>query len=420
MYCRYCGEQIEDDSFFCRYCGKKVNGYQSVNHQFLNLFKGKRQQVEDNIYFEEQTYQQQILIESFSLNDFIKKNGEIKIEEELIDGCITKSLYFISKDGISIKVDYSKTIGDLDKKTIQKYSDLLFVNHFKGSIYVLDINNGSESEQNTKDINTGNSKIRIISKSESIGATIEIDGITRGKTPLFIDEVQSGVHIIKAKASFFEDYVEIVDIKNDSEISICVDFNKEPADLYVDLGLSVKWATCNLGAQVPFVSGDLYSWGEIKPKDTYCPDNYKFFQTTESFFGHKHKLTKYCNQKRFGFVDNKYELDIEDDAANVILGKDWRIPTKKEARELINNCIWKKIEIGEINGYQAISKINGKSIFIPFCKPGYEIEVSLQCCFWTSSRHVESDSDYASMATNDTMYNAYRYSGRPIRPVYTK
>ena len=96
MYCRYCGEQIEDDSIFCRYCGKKVNGYQSVNHQFLNLFKGKRQQVEDNIYFEEQTYQQQILIESFSLNDFIKKNGEIKIEEELIDGCITKSLYFIS------------------------------------------------------------------------------------------------------------------------------------------------------------------------------------------------------------------------------------------------------------------------------------------------------------------------------------
>ena len=72
MYCRYCGEQIEDDSIFCRYCGKKVNGYQSVNHQFLNLFKGKRQQVEDNIYFEEQTYQQQILIESFSLNDFIK------------------------------------------------------------------------------------------------------------------------------------------------------------------------------------------------------------------------------------------------------------------------------------------------------------------------------------------------------------
>lgn len=45
---------------------------------------------------------------------------------------------------------------------------------------------------------------------------------------------------------------------------------------YVDLGLSVKWATCNLGANAPEEFGDYYAWGETRPKETFTDENYKY------------------------------------------------------------------------------------------------------------------------------------------------
>ena len=91
-----------------------------------------------------------------------------------------------------------------------------------------------------------------------------------------------------------------------------------PANLdgYVDLGLpsGTLWATCNVGASAPEEYGDYFAWGETEPKDYYDWSTYKWCN------GNEETLTKYCDESSFGyngFVDNKTELDPEDDAACV-------------------------------------------------------------------------------------------------------
>ena len=79
-----------------------------------------------------------------------------------------------------------------------------------------------------------------------------------------------------------------------------------PENVYVDLGLSVMWATCNVGADKPEEPGDYYAWGEINTKKSYKESNYKWSK------GSDYKLTKYCSDKRNGyngFTDNKTVLE---------------------------------------------------------------------------------------------------------------
>lgn len=99
---------------------------------------------------------------------------------------------------------------------------------------------------------------------------------------------------------------------------------------YVDLGLSVKWATCNIGANNPSEFGDYFAWGENKSKSYFDWDNYKF--------GKSNSMSKYCNDPEWGVVDDKLGLELEDDAAHFNWGEAWRIPTNDEWGELIDNC----------------------------------------------------------------------------------
>ena len=122
---------------------------------------------------------------------------------------------------------------------------------------------------------------------------------------------------------------------------------------YVDLGLSVKWATCNVGAVSPEDYGDYFAWGETEPKDFYAWSTYKWCN------GSYDTLTKYCTDSKYGTVDNKTVLDLEDDAAHVNWGGDWRMPTKAEQDELYNNCTWEWTTQNGVNGYKVTSKING-------------------------------------------------------------
>ena len=105
----------------------------------------------------------------------------------------------------------------------------------------------------------------------------------------------------------------------------------------VDLGLSVKWATCNLGASSPEQPGDFYAWGETTPKAKFgSMEGYKWSYAEKSSYGDEILLfSKYNSQSNQGKVDNKSKLDIEDDAARAKLGGKWRMPTKKEFQELI-------------------------------------------------------------------------------------
>lgn len=134
---------------------------------------------------------------------------------------------------------------------------------------------------------------------------------------------------------------------------------------YVDLGLSVMWATCNVGADNPEEPGDFYAWGETSTKKEYKDSNYKWSK------GSDNKLTKYCSDKKDGyknFVDNKMVLDPEDDAAHVNWGAHWRMPTVEEWQELKDNCTWSFETLNGIKGFRVTSNKPGytdRSIFLP-------------------------------------------------------
>ena len=130
---------------------------------------------------------------------------------------------------------------------------------------------------------------------------------------------------------------------------------------YVDLGLSVKWATCNVGATTPEEYGDYFAWGETSTKTTYNWSTYKYCNGSDD------TMTKYCVDSNFGTVDNKTTLELTDDAAHVNWGGKWRMPTKAEQDELRNtsNCTWTWTTQNGVKGYKVTSKKNGNSIFLP-------------------------------------------------------
>lgn len=98
---------------------------------------------------------------------------------------------------------------------------------------------------------------------------------------------------------------------------------------YVDMGEAGIWAACNVGADSPTDYGDYFAWGETKPKDSYSWDNYKF--------GTEGKPTKYNKE------DELTILELEDDAAHVNMGGDWRMPTKEEITWMISLCNFQKM-----------------------------------------------------------------------------
>ena len=191
---------------------------------------------------------------------------------------------------------------------------------------------------------------------------------------------------------------------------------------YVDLGLSVKWATCNVGASKPEEFGDYFAWGEIQPKDYYDWSSYLWCN------GSLDTQTKYCVNSAFGLVDNKTTLDLSDDAAHANWGGSWRMPTLDELTELCNNCIWSITTKNNVTGYIVTSKSNGNSIFIPAA--GQYIKDSLKSSgksgnYWSCSLVAgidknSSQSYYIYYRIEDdfvAIYGNARYYGRSIRPV---
>lgn len=171
--------------------------------------------------------------------------------------------------------------------------------------------------------------------------------------------------------------------KTQFEFGEIKEFTTEPE--WVDLGLSAKWATCNVGASVPEEYGYYFAWGEVLPKDTYNWDNYKFCEGNDS------TLTKYCTLNDFGIVDNKEFLEPTDDAATIHWGNEWRIPTNVEWTELRTKCTWTWTTQNEVNGWTIKGK-NGNSIFLPASGYRYGNEVRFEGsygCYWSKSINKE-------------------------------
>ena len=124
----------------------------------------------------------------------------------------------------------------------------------------------------------------------------------------------------------------------------------------VDLGLSVKWASFNIGANSPEDYGDYFAWGETSPKETYTPDNYLWYESG-SWTSNNLVLTKYTSLPA--------TLTLEDDAAHVNWGGSWRMPTFTEQTELRTQCDWTYTSVNEVTGWRVSSRSNGNSIFLP-------------------------------------------------------
>ena len=188
---------------------------------------------------------------------------------------------------------------------------------------------------------------------------------------------------------------------------------------YVDLGLSVKWATCNVGAEKPEDYGDYFAWGETQPKEQYYWTTYKYCKGSSS------TLTKYCNNSSYGnggFTDTKTVLDTEDDAATVNWGGAWRMPTDEEMTELREQCKWTWTTQNGVNGHKIVGP-NGNSIFLPAA--GYMNGTSLSDVgswgyYWSSSLYAGNSyrAYYAFFYSGKVGRNySIRSNGQSVRPV---
>ncbi|MBR2153604.1 MAG: Ig-like domain-containing protein [Bacteroidaceae bacterium] len=163
---------------------------------------------------------------------------------------------------------------------------------------------------------------------------------------------------------------------------------------YVDLGLSVKWATMNVGANAPEEYGDYFAWGETNSKTDYSWENYKWCNGSET------TMTKYCTDSDYGTVDNRTTLELSDDAARANWGGTWRIPTHDEFTELRTKCTWEWTSLNGVNG-RKVTGPNGNSIFLPAA--GYRDDSSLD--------NAGSSGSYwsSSLSTDDPLYGWYLY-----------
>ena len=198
---------------------------------------------------------------------------------------------------------------------------------------------------------------------------------------------------------------------------------------YVDLGLSVKWATVNIGADNCYDYGDYFAWGETTG---YNSGKRTFeFSTYSLCKGSSSTLTKYCNSSSKGTLDSRTVLEAEDDAATVNWGSKWRMPTNDEFDELCNtsNCSWTCTSLNGVSGYKVQSLKDGFTdnyIFLPMAGE-YSNTSSLQVgtygYYWSSTLHIDNCARakmmyfYNDGGTGYSVYMAYRNEGLSVRPV---
>ena len=190
---------------------------------------------------------------------------------------------------------------------------------------------------------------------------------------------------------------------------------------YVDLGLSVKWAKCNVGAEKETDAGLYFAWGETTGYTASQVGTDKRFSWSDYKYGNSSSnLTKY-NQS-----DGKTVLKSTDDAATQIMGEGWRMPTQSEFQELIDNTDKLWTTINGVNGYKFTSKKEGyqnNSIFIPAagnCGDGSVDTVGSYGNVWSSSLNA-SYPYYAWLldfrSGSCYMSSSSRYYGRSVRGV---
>ncbi|MCC8120192.1 MAG: DUF1566 domain-containing protein [Bacteroidales bacterium] len=140
---------------------------------------------------------------------------------------------------------------------------------------------------------------------------------------------------------------------------------------FVDLGIGIKWATCNLGASSPSEYGNFYAWGETATKNSYDEEN----STTYNI--------------KTDDISGKSTYDV----ARLMWGDTWRLPTKDEFEILLTQCVWTEITEKGHKGMK-VTGPNGNSIFLPATgvRVGKKLNNRGSCgYYWSSTPYTDED-----------------------------
>jgi len=171
----------------------------------------------------------------------------------------------------------------------------------------------------------------------------------------------------------------------------------------VDLGLSVRWATCNIGADSPEDYGQLFAWGEVTSKNNYTEASYNYYSDQQ----YQYIGTNICGTSY--------------DVARQQWGGYWRMPTRSEVSDLTSRCTWQADTLEQVPGYR-VTGPSGNSIFLP--STGYQTgttheEAGLCGYYWTGT--LNRQMPYSAYTLNfrgyDADWSANRFLGFAIRPV---
>lgn len=201
-------------------------------------------------------------------------------------------------------------------------------------------------------------------------------------------------------------------VKYDIEKVDSLDFSPEGSvngvEGAVDLGLSVLWAECNVGASSPEEYGTYYAWGETETKTYFDQYNY----------------SRHAGDGSFNSIGSNITGSSYYDPARKYLGEPWRMPTISEMRELVEKCSWSKTTSNDVAGFMVTSS-NGNQIFIPASGAWMDgrLDAVTYASLWTS----EPSSPYSYLCYR-LLANSNRveistlpgFYGNAIRPVCDK
>ena len=208
----------------------------------------------------------------------------------------------------------------------------------------------------------------------------------------------------------------------------------------VDLGLSVKWADRNVGADAPGdfgelsgdvnLIGDYFSWGNNETQDTFDEDHCKHIKNIGGYLYITKYFGDYIDASYWvgeGTPDGKFILDPEDDAAVAKYGQKWRMPSQAEWTELKENCSLEITELYGVKVAKVTSNINGAFIYLPLA--GYmassdrNYDRNLRGCYWSSSLYSDGLPPYSAncfrFSEGWSQVSGWdRYLGCSVRAVY--
>lgn len=265
-----------------------------------------------------------------------------------------------------------------------------------------------------------------------------LDALKSGGTKMLLTFGADGAYSINLSSLVSDTRYNYVVVSNVDDVEFVSDIRnfvtQTPPSGFIDLGLSVFWATCNLDASKPEDYGGYYQWAGLEnvTDRSICLDwdNCPYHTGSSYLSG----WTKYVPAEEPSFwagpgnPDNKSVLDPDDEVARARSGGSWRMPTVGEWKELtdVDNCSWTWTSLGGVDGFKVQSKKPGftdKWIFLPAagCRCDDNLkDAGSEGYYWSSSLDIDSPGYASSLYFYSFTYCTFSHSrcnGQSVRPV---